>query len=133
MEIGTYKAADALLGDKMQRALPGKDTYLVAIPNPLYEGGNDPENEPDSIAVAYSGSKLIIYQDDGSVLYQHCGWLTETTISRFNSYGRDGVTVRKWRDDLVIKVGGGEPVIWEGYAVQVHADGQVEQMPTFEL
>ena len=99
-----HASADAFLGRRAVRALPGRASRL--------------ERRGDDIAVLFHGTAVVTYHPDGSVTLDSGGWLTSTTKQRINAYTRAPVySVKgKW---LVGVPGGGKVPFRDGIRVDV--------------
>jgi hypothetical protein len=73
--IRTFAQADAYLGRKEDRPLPGRATRLRRT----YDG---------SIAVHYQATDVVTYRPDGTILLCTGGWYSVTTKARMNEYSR---------------------------------------------
>ena len=102
-----HASADAYLGRRADRALPGRASRL--------------ERRGDDIAVLFHGTAVVTYHPDGSVTLDSGGWLTSTTKQRINAYTRAPVySVKgKW---LVGVPGGGKVPFRDG--IRVDAEGR---------
>jgi hypothetical protein len=87
--IRNYAQADAYLGRKAERPLPGRATRIRRV--------ND-----STIAIRYHDTDVVTYQADGSALLNTGGWRTLTTKDRMNTYGPKSVAI--WQERGVWRV-----------------------------
>lgn len=73
MHIQSFRGADAYLGSKSERPLPGRSTRLE-------------RRGPDSIAVRYHATDVVTYHADGRVTLNSNGFRTATTKARINEF-----------------------------------------------
>jgi hypothetical protein len=71
--IRSFAAADAYLGRRTSRRLPGRETTIARLC-------------PSRIVVTYRGTHVVTYHRDGRITLRSGGHLTVTTRSRWNTY-----------------------------------------------
>lgn len=85
--IRTYAEAAAALSNRQARKV-GNNTTL--------------ERNAGNIELKLHGSAIVIYQPDGAIVLDTCGWPTRTTIDRLNTFGPRGWVVSSDKKKLVI-------------------------------
>jgi hypothetical protein len=82
--IKSWVEANAFLGKRQQKKLPGRDSVIVRI--------------GDDIAVKYHWTDVVIYHPDGTTTLNSGGWMSLTTKQRFNAYTHASVYQKnhKW-------------------------------------
>jgi hypothetical protein len=100
--IRSWAEANAFLGGRKQKNLPGRDSVLARV--------------GDDIAVKYHWTDVVTYHPDGTATLNSNGWMSLTTKQRFNAYTHASVYQKnhKWyvgnnvpyRDGMLIDASG---------------------------
>lgn len=80
--IKSWQDANAFLGKRQQKNLPGRDSVLVRL--------------GDDIAVKYHWTNVVTYHPDGTATLNSGGHMSLTTKQRFNAYTRAMVYQKKF-------------------------------------